>query len=95
MTSTPLLAPDQTGTTAVLDVRQASEFHTGHLPGAAHIELGELPGQSVPGPVVTMCGHGERAMTAASILERSGHPAVGVLDGGPQDWADATGTALA
>ena len=34
-----------------------------------------------------MCGHGERAMTGASLLEPQ--PAiddVAVLDGGPDDW---------
>ena len=45
-------------------------------------------------PVVTMCGHGERAATAASVLERAGHTAVAVLPGGPPDWAEATGLAL-
>jgi hydroxyacylglutathione hydrolase len=45
-------------------------------------------------PVVTMCGHGERATTAASVLERAGHTAVAVLAAGPRDWADATGTAV-
>jgi rhodanese-related sulfurtransferase len=45
-------------------------------------------------PVVTMCGHGERAATAASVLERAGHTAVAVLPGGPADWADATGRRL-
>jgi hydroxyacylglutathione hydrolase len=96
-TATPLVAPDRLGTAAVLDVRQNSEFHIGHVPGATHIELGDLAGRAgdVAGPVVVMCGHGERAMTAASVLERAGHAAAGVLDGGPQDWADATGKALA
>jgi len=46
------------------------------------------------GPVVTMCGHGERAATAASVLERAGHTAVAILPGGPGDWADATGLVL-
>ena len=45
-------------------------------------------------PVVTMCGHGERAATAASLLERAGHTAVAVLPGGPPDWARATGRRL-
>jgi rhodanese-related sulfurtransferase len=94
-TSTPLLQTDRIGAAAVVDVRQANEFFAGHLPGASHIELGDLAASGLPGPVVTMCGHGERAMTAASILERSGHPVVGVLEGGPEDWADATGGALA
>ena len=43
---------------------------------------------------MTMCGHGERAATAASVLERAGHTAVAVLPGGPPDWADATGRTL-
>jgi rhodanese-related sulfurtransferase len=29
-----------------------------------------------------MCGHGERAMTAATVLIRAGHHRVSVLDGG-------------
>jgi 3-mercaptopyruvate sulfurtransferase SseA len=41
-----------------------------------------------------MCGHGERAMSAASILERSGgSPAVYL--GGPRDWSRAEGRPLA
>ena len=82
---------------AVIDVRQASEYAGGHLPGARNIELGALTSQAagVAGrPVVTMCGHGERAATAASLLERAGHTAVAVLPGGPPEWADATGLAL-
>ncbi len=43
---------------------------------------------------MTMCWHGERAATAASMLERGGPTAVAVLPGGPPDWADATGLAL-
>jgi len=81
----------------VLDVRQDSEFAAGHLPGATHLELGELTGRAgeVPGEaVVLMCGHGERAMSAASLLEQAGHRELTVLRGGPQDWARATGNAL-
>jgi hydroxyacylglutathione hydrolase len=43
---------------------------------------------------VTMCGHGERAATAASVLERAGHTSVAILPGGPPDWAQATGRRL-
>ena len=45
-------------------------------------------------PVVTMCGHGERAATAASVLERAGHAGVAILTGGPPEWSAATGVAL-
>jgi rhodanese-related sulfurtransferase len=41
-----------------------------------------------------MCGHGERAATAASVLEAAGHADVAVLDGGPGDWAAAHGRDL-
>ena len=45
-------------------------------------------------PRVLMCGHGERAMGAASLLVGTGHHDLVVLDGGPQDWAAATGQQL-
>jgi hydroxyacylglutathione hydrolase len=84
----------------VLDVRQASEVADGHLPGAVTVELGALGGDRLPaqlpeGPVTVMCSHGERAMTAASLLARAGHKDLGVVHGGPQDWQRATGKALA
>ena len=41
-----------------------------------------------------MCGHGERAMGAASLLAGTGHHDLVVLDGGPQDWVAATGRHL-
>jgi hydroxyacylglutathione hydrolase len=96
--ATPLLPADQIGNGRVLDVRQDSEFHSGHVPGAEHIELGQLPVRAEDvdaGPVVVMCGHGERAMTAASLLQRAGHRDVRVLDGGAEEWASATGRGLA
>jgi glyoxylase-like metal-dependent hydrolase (beta-lactamase superfamily II) len=62
---------------------------------ADYLELGDIARASVPdGPLTVMCGHGERAMTGASILEARGHQAVSVLAGGPGDWSAATGTAL-
>jgi rhodanese-related sulfurtransferase len=81
----------------VLDIRQRSEYVEGHLPGATHVELGDIPERAtdIPDePTVVMCGHGERAMGAASLLERAGHRDLAVLDGGPQDWAEATGGKL-
>jgi len=95
--ATPLLTAGQVDPAAVIDVRQASEYASGHLPGARGIELGALPREAArlgDQPVVTMCGHGERAATAASVLERAGHAGVAVLAGGPPDWAGATGRAL-
>jgi hydroxyacylglutathione hydrolase len=82
----------------VLDVRQAAEYSAGHVPDAAHLELGSVLSRldAVPeGPITVMCGHGERAMTAASLLEAAGRDDVSVLVGGPDDWAQRNGTALA
>jgi hydroxyacylglutathione hydrolase len=81
---------------AVLDVRQDNEYAAGHVPGAVHIELGDLPArtQDAPAGAVVMCGHGERAMTAASLLQRAGHRGLAVLAGGAGDWAAATGQPL-
>ncbi len=96
--TTRLVAAGTMDPAAVLDIRQRSEYLHGHLPGAAHLELGDLQTHAdalPPRPTVVMCGHGERAMTAASLLARAGHPDVAVGLGGPGDWAEATGRALA
>lgn len=95
--TTPVVAAADVDTPAVLDVRQAGEHATGHLPGAQLIELGALPGRTteVPtGAVTVMCGHGERAATAASLLERAGRGDLSIVVGGSADWAAATGRAL-
>lgn len=91
---TPLVAPsDIVGT--VIDVRQRAEYESGHVPGAINIELGSLSNTAVPdGPLTVMCGHGERAMTGASILTARGHRDVSVLDGGPDTWAEWSGQPL-
>ncbi len=89
-----LTAPDGLVGT-VLDIRQRNEFVAGHVPGAQHIELGALHHAPLPGaPITVMCGHGERAMTAASILEQRDICDVHVVAGGPDDWATATGAPL-
>ncbi|MFI8893481.1 MBL fold metallo-hydrolase [Streptomyces paradoxus] len=90
-TTTAFVTADRAAGRPYIDVRQESEFTAGHVPGAAHIELGGLAAaadHAPPGPVVA-CGHGERAMTAASILERAGHRDIAVLAGGPADYAAA------
>ena len=96
----PLVTADNMGDARVLDVRQDNEFASGHLPGASHTELGALAEHpedapvATNGPTVVMCGHGERAMGAASLLARAGHHDLSVLTGGPEAWAEATGRSL-
>jgi hydroxyacylglutathione hydrolase len=93
---TDLITAGHIGSRPVLDVRQAAEYQSGHVPGAIHIELGDLPGraQDAPAGAVVMCGHGERAMTAASLLQRAGHRGLAVLSGGAPDWAACAGQPL-
>ena len=82
---------------AVLDIREPAEYETGHIPDARNVALGSLRTDidAVPAqPTVVMCGHGERAMGAASLLARAGRTDLVVLEGGPGDWADAMGRGL-
>lgn len=60
----------------VLDVRRASEFAAGHMPGAKNIAhtrllacLDEVPGD---GDILVHCRTGARAAVAAAMLERAG-----------------------
>jgi hydroxyacylglutathione hydrolase len=95
--STPLVGAGELTGRGVLDVRQDPEFASGHVPGATHVELGTLPtraGELDDGPLVVMCGHGERAATATSLLEAAGREEVAIVQGGPADWAGATGEDL-
>jgi glyoxylase-like metal-dependent hydrolase (beta-lactamase superfamily II) len=95
--ATAVASPADVDTRNVVDVRQATEHATGHLPGAHLIELGSLAGRTddVPaGPATVMCGHGERAATAASLLERAGRTDLSIVAGGAEDWSEATGRPL-
>ena len=81
----------------VLDVRQANEYAAGHVPGAINVEVAAVPGAAgaLPaGALTVMCGHGERAMTAASLLVAGGNHQVSVFAGGPDTWSAASGRAL-
>ena len=94
LTAIPLVGPTEM-VGLVIDVRQANEFLAGHVPDAVNVELAAVGAGSIAaGPVTVMCGHGERAMTAASMLTANGHRDVFVLDGGPDSWSAATSQEL-
>jgi hydroxyacylglutathione hydrolase len=94
--TTAFVTAQHTPSGRYLDVRQASEFAGEHVPGAFNIELGSLAEQAtdLSGAMLLACAHGERAMTAASVLERAGHTQLAVLDGGPAQYAAAHGLRL-
>lgn len=76
----------------IVDIRQRAEHEAGHAAGSLHVELGSLATGDLAlddGPLLVHCGHGERAMSAASLLSRTGHRDVAVLAGGPDDLAQA------
>lgn len=79
------------GAMRVLDVRERSEFATGHVQGALNIPLGQLPArlnELLPGtPLAVICAGGERSSSAASWLARSGITNVVNVPGGFDAWA--------
>jgi rhodanese-related sulfurtransferase len=77
----------------VLDVREPAEWDAGHIPGSLFVpyhDLDGLPdGLDVSEPVAVLCGSGQRAATAASLLRRDGaENVIHVVDGGVGTWAD-------
>jgi len=86
------LTDDALGAVRVLDVREDDEFAGGHIAGAQHIPLGQLPGRldEIPDDVrvVCVCAVGARSARAAHFLNAAGKDAVN-LDGGMFQWATA------
>ncbi len=82
----------------LLDVRQATEYQAGHIPGAMLIPLPELPMRMrelrSSLPVIVYCRSGNRSRSAASLLAEAGR-AVFNLEGGMLAWngSVAAGTA--
>jgi len=75
----------------VLDVRERSEWDAGHIPGALHVpyhDIRELPeGVDPDRPVAAICGSGQRAAVAASLLQRFGaRRPIHVVEGGVPLW---------
>jgi len=76
----------------VLDVREPVEWEHGHIDGAVHIPLMELPqrlGEVPPdGQTLVVCKIGGRSAQAVGYLVQQGIDAVN-LAGGMIEWAEA------
>ena len=75
----------------VLDVREPDEWRHGHIEGAMHIPLRDLPAwlSDVPdGQTLVVCKVGGRSAQASMYLLQQGHDVVN-LDGGMLDWEEA------
>ena len=85
-TADELAAAVGDGMAGVLDVREASEWNSGHIRGALHIPGGALPSrlEDVPDdrPLTMVCGSGYRSTVAASLLLRAGRDEITNLIGG-------------
>jgi glyoxylase-like metal-dependent hydrolase (beta-lactamase superfamily II)/rhodanese-related sulfurtransferase len=82
----------------ILDVREQKEWDAGHIPGSIHTpyhDIRSLPeGLDPERPVAVMCGSGQRAAVAASLLARLGaEQVVHVVDGGVGTWMKGAATA--
>lgn len=77
----------------LIDVRSAEEWAKGHIPGAIHIFLPELPAKMEAldkrTPVTTYCATGYRASVAASLLNAAGFEHVENVPGSWTAWCKA------
>src|SRR5438445_426763 len=77
---------------ALIDVREAGEYNSSHIPGASLIARRQLELQAPQAmpfkgtPIVVCDDDGRRARLAAGTLERMGYRQVSVLDGGINRW---------
>jgi rhodanese-related sulfurtransferase len=74
----------------VLDVREPSEWASGHIPGATLIPLGQLASRLDEVPrdrgVVVVCRTGNRSAQGRDILLGAGYQAVTSMSGGMSAW---------
>ena len=74
----------------LLDTRSKNEFEAGHIQSATNIYLGHLQERinAVPRslPIVVICGSGNRASVATSILLRNGYEEVYNFLGAMRAW---------
>jgi len=79
----------------LLDVREDSEWKSGHVPGARHVALSQL-GKHLSElesfkdkPVIICCAAGARSTAACAQMQKAGFGKVFSLAGGIQAWKDA------
>ncbi|MBW4095472.1 MAG: rhodanese-like domain-containing protein [Acidobacteria bacterium] len=78
--------------TSILDVREDYEWEEGHIAGALHIPLGDLPNRleelDPDEDLHVICRSGGRSFRATAWLNANGYTAINV-DGGMGAWQDA------
>lgn len=76
----------------VLDVREDDEWVAGHIDGATHLPMGDVPARldELPegDPLYVTCRGGGRSARVTAWLNQNGYDAVNV-GGGMGEWSDA------
>ena len=86
---------DQEKRFILIDVREASEFAAGYIPGAIHISKGvierdiETVVPDLKTEILLYCGGGFRSALSADNLQRMGYQNVVSVDGGWRGWTDS------
>jgi hydroxyacylglutathione hydrolase len=74
----------------VVDTRDEHEWAAGHVPGAVHIYVPDIPHRAaeipLEAPVAVHCASGYRAGIAASLLEQAGLKRIIHVNGPYSDW---------
>lgn len=90
LTPQEALARYQSGEAVVVDVRTLSEWRGGHIPGATHIPLHELPARyqelDPEAEVLVVCAHGIRSAAAGQWLAQVGFENVANVRRGMSAW---------
>jgi rhodanese-related sulfurtransferase len=84
----------RSGQALIVDVREGSEYRSGHIPRSKHISLGQLLQRLREVPkdktVVVVCRSGSRSSRAAELLMEAGYRNVYNMSGGMQRWSGPT-----
>jgi rhodanese-related sulfurtransferase len=77
------------GKVQLVDVREDAEWEAGRIPGARHLELGQVAAQAESihrdTPVVFYCRVGGRSAMAANAFQQAGYEAY-TMTGGLLEW---------
>ena len=79
----------------LVDVREESEWASGHLPSARHLCKGiierdiETAIPDLHAEIVLYCGGGFRSALSADNLQKMGYTNVASMDGGWRGWTEA------
>jgi rhodanese-related sulfurtransferase len=87
-----ILVQDLPADAVILDVREPEEWAAGHVEGATHVPLGEVPQRlgELPDadPLYVICRSGNRSGRAVAWLGQQGVETVNIA-GGMRAWAAA------